>query len=316
MSQYLEATDGLTAGPCALPRADSIADTLLPNAQPAPAAEIALPVVVPGHLSRQKGRVGSGANTYADLDCVQRSSPIRNDMHESDSALAAFVFGALEKEKARISRELHDDVVQTLFALKIDCARLSQNLTGDPARSMQMLAALQRRLEGSAASVRRIAIGLRPYALEEVGLRGAIERLACDFQERSGVACELQIPAGLQVQEPCASTVFRIVQEALSNVRKHACASRVQVAVTADAAAVSVSIRDDGKGFSPAGPRRDDAMGLEGLEEWASLVHGDLHVRSAPGAGTLVVARLPLATFHTVAAPVRQDGKGEAHVMA
>lgn len=233
---------------------------------------------------------------------------MRNDMHETDPTLAALVLGAVDKEKARISRELHDDIVQTLFAMKVDFAWLRQNLMRDPEGAKLKLAALQRQLEGSAASVRRIAVGLRPGVLDKEGFRGAIERLARDFQERTGAACEVQITPGLHVQEPCASTAFRIVQEALSNARKHAGAMRVLVAIKPDGvAAVSVSILDDGKGFDLAEPRRGDAMGLAGLREWASMVRGELAVSSQPGAGTLVSARLPLVTFRPLPARIQGD---------
>lgn len=248
----------------------------------------------PGDLSRQGGTVRSSAGNVSNLHSSLLSSNVPTHMHPSDSPVAALVQGAVDQEKARISRELHDDVVQLLFAMKIDCAWLRQNLTSDPARAMEKLATMQSLLEGSAASVRRIAAGLRPQVLEESGFVPAVQWLARDFTERTGTPCELDAPADLELQDPYGSTAFRIIQEALSNVRKHACATHVKVTVAVKAGVLNVSIQDDGRGFRVADARRPDAMGLSGLRERAQLVDGDITLSSVPGTGTIVSARIPL----------------------
>lgn len=234
-------------------------------------------------------------------------------MDDKDSPVAMLVQGALEQEKARISRELHDEVVQMLFAMKIDCAWLSQNLTRDPARSMEKLATMQRLLEGSAASVRRIAAGLRPQVLDEAGFVPAVQGLAKDFTEATGTPCEVDAPADLQLQDPHGSTVFRIIQEALSNVRKHACATHVKVKVAVKRGVLNVSVEDNGKGFRVTDTPRPDAMGLCGLRERARLVDGDVSVSSVPGTGTVVSVRIPLQPAST-RAPLFAN-LGERHAL-
>jgi signal transduction histidine kinase len=200
---------------------------------------------------------------------------------------------ALEQEKARISRELHDDLVQTLFALKLDCAWLSHNLTRDPASAMAKLQSMVAAIEGSSTSVRRIAAGLRPLPLEQ-GFVAAVEGLVRRFQESTGTRCHLNLPRDLQVEDPCASAGFRVVQEALNNVRKHASAGSVEVSIGVAGHRLHVCVRDDGQGFCASTAKRPDAMGLCGLRERVELLHGELQVSSAPSAGTTVVARIPL----------------------
>ena len=214
-------------------------------------------------------------------------------MKRSDEAIAMLVSTALEQEKARISRELHDDLVQTLFALKLDCAWLSRNLTRDPATAITRLQAMVATIEGSSTSVRRIAAGLRPLSLDQ-GFVAAVDGLARRFQESTGTACHLNVPRDLQVEDPCASAGFRVVQEALNNVRKHACASSVEISIGVSGSRLHLCVRDDGKGFCATAPKRHDALGLCGLRERVELLHGELQVSSAPGAGTTVVARIPL----------------------
>ncbi|MDE2606344.1 MAG: sensor histidine kinase [Burkholderiales bacterium] len=202
--------------------------------------------------------------------------------------VAAAVTAAVEQERARVAHELHDDVTQALFALKIDCAWLRQNLQRDPRRALQRLEAMQALLDGSAASVRRIATGLRPLALAEQGLAPAIERLVREFLACTGTRCDLYLAGDLGLHEPYASTLFRLVQEALANARKHADAKEVTVNISRQGDLLSFCVRDDGKGFSPRAAQRADAMGLAGMQERVHLVGGELLVSSTPGGGTMV----------------------------
>lgn len=201
---------------------------------------------------------------------------------------------ALVEERARIARELHDDVAQLLFALKLDCARMAQCGARDPALALRQLKDIEQRLDAVTHSVRRIAVGLRPRLLQQQGLLAAMRTLTEEFSERTGIPCELHLPEKDDITEPYASTVFRIVQECFSNIAKHAGASRAELHFRLDDAVMSVQVRDDGLGFSPRQAHRPDAMGLVGMQERVQLLDGKLLVRSEPGCGTRVIARIPL----------------------
>ncbi|HEY0825132.1 MAG TPA: sensor histidine kinase, partial [Ramlibacter sp.] len=186
------------------------------------------------------------------------------------------IAGAVEQERARLARELHDELVQSLFAMKIECAWLRQNLLREPERAEQRLDALHAQLEACAASVRRIASGLRPPVLAHGGFAAAVEWLTREFTERTGARCELALAGDMDLPEPYASSVFRLLQESLANARKHAGATDVKVSVSRHGGLLSFCVRDDGRGFPPGAARRGDAMGITGMEERARLIGADL----------------------------------------
>jgi PAS domain S-box-containing protein len=208
--------------------------------------------------------------------------------------LAAEASGVREQEKARIARELHDELAQSLTALKMDTMWLRDQLHKDPAAATARLNDMLAMLDTAVASTRRIAADLRPLVLDDLGLLPAIEWLVQNFTLRTGIACGLEADEDLELGEPYATGVFRIIQESLANVAKHARASRVRVQVDKSRAELVLSVQDDGVGFYPADPRKPQSLGLAGLRERAQLLRGVLHVDSVPGAGTRVHARIPL----------------------
>jgi signal transduction histidine kinase len=142
--------------------------------------------------------------------------------------------------------------------------------------------------------VRRLAVELRPSALDDFGLLAALERLASTFAERSGIPTAVESTLSAERLPPELETVlYRLVQEALTNVVKHSGAERVSVLLTRRDGGVRAVVEDDGRGFSPSDVRAD-ALGLVGMRERLALLGGTLAVESEPGAGTAVVAYVPL----------------------
>ena len=199
-----------------------------------------------------------------------------------------------EQEKGRVARELHDELGQALTALKMDAAWLRENLAAPRDELGAKLAEMQLLLDGTVAATRRISADLRPLVLDDLGLVAAAEWLVQNFTVRTGVPCELAIAPGLDLGEPHATTVFRALQESLTNIAKHARASQVEVNLEREGAELVLEIRDDGSGFDSRMPRREDAFGLSGMADRAALLGGSVAVQSAPGEGTAVVLRLPL----------------------
>lgn len=211
--------------------------------------------------------------------------------------LAAFAKQASairEQEKSRVARELHDELAQTLTALKMDAIWLKDNLDGPREQAAGKLEGMLAMLDTAVASTRRIAADLRPLVLDDLGLVPAIEWLVNNFQQRSGVACELRADEETELGEPYATAVFRIVQESLANVAKHAGARRASVSIASLDGGLRLKVQDDGTGFDPAAGRKSGSLGLAGLRERAQLLGGSVVVHSRPGQGTTIDAYIPL----------------------
>jgi PAS domain S-box-containing protein len=200
-----------------------------------------------------------------------------------------------EQEKSRIARELHDELAQSLTALKMDVAWLRGHVPAGDAAVSGKLGDIEALLDGTVAATRRISADLRPLMLDDLGLVPAVEWLVQKFTERNAIPCELELGApDLELRDPHASAVFRILQESLTNAARHARASRVKVSIGLSDGAVALRVRDDGRGFSPEDPRKPGSFGLMGLRERAYLLGGEVSIASEPGRGTTVEVRIPL----------------------
>ncbi|SPK70562.1 Signal transduction histidine kinase (plasmid) [Cupriavidus taiwanensis] len=211
--------------------------------------------------------------------------------HLSDSILST-----REEEKRRIARELHDDLGQRLSAMKMDLAMLGADLK--EGKSMHSLladvAAMNSVIDETVASVRRIASDLRPALLDELGMLAAIEWLAGDCAKRYGLSVSVD-GSDIEVPEEVAIAMFRIVQEALSNVVRHANATAVHIRVAHDQGRLELQVLDNGVGWDKIveddEPRK--SLGLLGIRERARLLGGTVDVDSAPGQGFCVAIRIP-----------------------
>jgi len=211
--------------------------------------------------------------------------------------LAAFATQASairEQEKSRVARELHDELAQSLTALKMDTIWLRDQLPREPGPLAQKLDDMLAMLDASVAATRRIAADLRPLLLDDLGLLPAIEWLVQNFTQRHGLPCELEADEDLELAEPHATAVFRIVQESLANAAKHSRASRVRVALARKGSQLFLTVEDDGIGFSPDAARKPNSLGLAGLRERTQLLKGGIRIDSQPGRGTVVAVRLPV----------------------
>jgi len=228
-------------------------------------------------------------------DRVRSEEALRRSKDEILS-LALVASSAREQEKSRVARELHDELGQALTALKIDVGWLRQNL-GEPAPEVAgKLAAMQDLLDGTVAATRRISAELRPLMLDDLGLTAASEWLVNNFASRTGIACELVVGEGdLDLPDPYATAVFRVLQECLTNAAKHSGASQVEVTLERVDDEAMLTVSDNGRGFSPVDPRNPGSYGLVGLRERAYLVGGAVSIESAPGQGTRVELRVPVA---------------------
>lgn len=217
--------------------------------------------------------------------------------------LSANLQNVREEEKTRIARELHDDLGQQLTALKMDLSVVEQQLrVPDRAQSdegiLSHLQGMRRLIDTTVASVRRIAADLRPVMLDDLGLVPAIEWLANDFTNRYGIDVERHIETGgLTFTSAGATTLFRIVQEALTNVARHADATRVALRLDIEEGFCVLRVADNGRGAAPGGPAHEDkSFGLIGIRERAHMLGGTVTIDTALARGFSITVSFPLST--------------------
>jgi signal transduction histidine kinase len=212
--------------------------------------------------------------------------------------LAAELERIREEERIRLARTVHDDLGQALTGLKMDLSwvrrRLADACTGDHQTALlQKTEAMIALADAAIGTVRRLATELRPVILDQFGLVAAVEWQAQAFEQRTEIRCRLALtPVALQGER--ATALFRILQEALTNVFRHAEATEVQLALRAEADAVMLEVVDNGKGIPESALADRRSLGLLGMRERAAIVGGTLTVARTPGNGTRVVARVPL----------------------
>jgi PAS domain S-box-containing protein len=230
-----------------------------------------------------------------DVSAKIRSERELEAAREEIRQLALATQTAREQEKARMARELHDELGQALMALKMDVAWLQNNLGSDPAKLATRTLAMSALLDSTMAAIRRIAADLRPLILGDLGLEPALEWLVGDFSRRHGVACELQVaPECAALADPAASALYRVVQEGLTNIARHACATGAGVHIYQRGGEVTLTLQDNGRGFDPDSSPREGSYGIKGIRERVYLLGGQVDFLSGPGRGTIVQVTIPL----------------------
>ena len=282
------------------------------------AAALVAVVLIGNLLTRPLREVAAGAQRIAvgDLahrvpvgngDEIGRLGAAFNDMAakiaERDAALRQLsrrLLSVQEQERVRIAREVHDELGQALTAIKIDLQQLGRGR----GELQEPLAAIGQTIDGIVDLVRRIAADLRPSILDDLGITAALEQQLRRLRESTGITTTLTVAEEPEIDMLTGVTLYRIAQEALANVVRHAAAGAVDVTLTLDDARVVLTIRDDGRGM----PASIDpqSLGLLGIRERAELLGGRVAIDSRPGAGTTITATLPLnATDSGHAHPLR-----------
>jgi signal transduction histidine kinase len=266
---------------------------------------------VPAEVVRQDGKRLSVEFTFARLRdgsyafCVRDCEASRRTESELRQSRAQFqrltrrLSSRIEEERCRIAREVHDELGQQLVRLRHDVAWLQVRQAS--VETAERIAALGEVIDETAAIVRRIASELRPSVLDELGLSAAVEWLVLDFGRRSGLAVSLSLDEAADVlANGAATSLFRILQEALTNVAKHAGARRVHVRLLRMDGAVCLEVRDDGRGVRPADIADPSRLGLLGMKERADAFGGSIQVTAMPDAGTTVLVQLPIGSVGTM----------------
>ena len=217
--------------------------------------------------------------------------------------LAAHAESIKESERKRIAREIHDDLGQNLLALRIEVDLLSSRTNERHPRLNTRAQWMLQQIDATIKSVRQIINDLRPNVLD-LGLTAAVDWQIAEFQRRTGVACELvSHNHDLHVSDRCATTLFRILQESLTNVSRHARASAVRVELAVDPDSISMTVSDNGIGLVQTGGQKPGSFGLVGIEERVRILGGKCLITSGPDRGTTVHVSIPTADNLLAVAP-------------
>jgi len=230
-------------------------------------------------------------------EALQQSARHQTELSAQARELSHKILHAQEEERKRISRELHDEVAQTLVSINVHLAALTREGLVSPARLRQKIAQTQRLVEKSVDTVHRFARELRPTALDDLGLIPTLHAFMKEFAKRTGVRAHLTTFAAIERLGIDQRTVlYRVAHEALNNVAHHAHASRVEVSIERLPGGICMRIGDDGKSFPVKRTLQNNGgnrLGLLGMRERLEMVGGSLAIESAPGRGTTVIAQIP-----------------------
>ena len=225
----------------------------------------------------------------------QAETSLRNSENEL-RALARSLLTAQEDERRRVARDLHDDVTQRLALLSIEIGKLAAGTSSSVDEITARLRSFQSLARHASNEVRRLSHGLHPSVIEDFGLSTALEEFCGEFAAAQGITLKFEgLAAGEGLSADGASCLYRIAQECLRNVAKHARATEVCVGLASDGVNVQLVVKDDGAGFSVGVDRANSGLGLISMKERIRMANGTLSITSQPGQGTEIVASVPLS---------------------
>ncbi len=209
--------------------------------------------------------------------------------------LSAHLQAAREQERAIVARQVHDDLGQTLTALKMDLCSLEKGLHKDQETLIQQTKSMKKLIDMTIQSVKRIYSGLRPFLIDELGLNAAIEWMSQRFQDHTGITCELAFSRDdILLVENLVTNFFRIFQEALTNAGCHANATKVKVRLEEKKGALVLTVTDNGKGITDEQISDPKSFGLMAIKERVRLLRGDVKISGIKNKGTTVTVRIPM----------------------
>jgi signal transduction histidine kinase len=224
---------------------------------------------------------------------LHRKSERLRESEDKLRRLAAHLISVREEERAHIAREIHDELGQVLTGLKMEVGWLAKRLT-EPAL-VEKTESMGRLIDSTVQTVRKIATGLRPEMLDDMGLVAAVGWQAKEFQKRTGIRVRASLPPeGTRLDGNISTTMFRIFQEILTNVARHARATRVDLELTVGPERVALEVTDNGVGIPEADLNGKKSLGLLGMHERALLFGGEVRISGAPGHGTRVSVSIPM----------------------
>jgi signal transduction histidine kinase len=224
-------------------------------------------------------------------------------LEERQRALTEHQVSVREDERTRIAHEIHDELGQQLTVMKFDLARLKNRLEDLPVKARpefrKQVNSLDGFLDVAVQTVRRISADLRPSVLDHFGLVAALENQASEFESRTGIRCRCQFNGEIELSGDLSTTIFRICQEALTNVARHSGAKSVGITMEQHGREVIFQVEDNGRGATEAALNASGSLGLLSMMERARMANGTVKIEGRPGKGTRVLARFNAAVAPT-----------------
>ncbi len=230
-----------------------------------------------------------------DITQRKQSEEQLKDSREKLRNLTAHLHFVREEERKHIAREIHDELAQALTALKMDMVSLTKKLPKDRKSIIKNTKSMSNFIDMTICTVRRISSELRPRLLDDLGLQAAIEWQAKDFQNRTGIKCEVLFHSDTSnLDQERSTTIFRIFQEAMTNVARHAMATNIKVSLKENLGNLIMEVRDNGIGITEKQIANPKSFGIIGMQERAHLLGGDIKISRVQGNETSVTASIPL----------------------
>jgi signal transduction histidine kinase len=223
---------------------------------------------------------------------LHRKTERLRESEEKLRRLAAHLISVREEERAHIAREIHDELGQVLTGLKMEVTWLAKRLKEKPL--VEKTDSMCKLIDTTVQTVRKIATGLRPEMLDDMGLIAAVGWQAKEFQKRTGIRTRAKLPPEVKLDIDVSTTMFRIFQEILTNVARHSRATRVDIELTMPEDRVALEVVDNGVGIADAEVTGKKSLGLLGMHERALLFGGEVRISGTPGHGTRVSVSIPL----------------------
>jgi len=210
--------------------------------------------------------------------------------------LSAHLQAVREEERTRIARKIHDDLGQAMTALKIDLSWLNKKLPNNQDHIREKLKSMVTLINETIETVHNVSEDLRPGILDDFGLAAAIEWQAEEFQKRMGMECRLSLPPDeFDLSKEKSTNLFRIVQESLTNVIRHADATKVEINLNTEDDILLLEVADNGKGISDAATTNAKSFGLIGIKERVHSLDGEVNIVGTPNKGTRIIVKIPMS---------------------
>ncbi|QPJ61071.1 MAG: GAF domain-containing sensor histidine kinase [Candidatus Nitronauta litoralis] len=252
--------------------------------------------LIAGAIERQLNEEELGRYRKNLESIVEERTAELTAMREQLRKLNQWMEEVREEEKKRISREVHDQLGQSLTALSLDLSWLGKRIEEGEAPIRDKIQEMRESVKQTIGLTQKIAAELRPPVLDLMGLSETLAWQARQMEQRTGIACRVEIDNGLQFESGLSTAIFRIFQETLTNITRHAKAKEVDVTFKRNGKSYELTVKDDGCGMDPEKLKAPGSLGLMGMRERALIWDGTVEIESSPGCGTLVRVSIPVAS--------------------